>query len=338
MKRTLWIVAATAAVLLLMTGVYRSTRPTSAFLSEEAAREQLEDLAARFSAAIENDRDVEPIRLGVESIVAQRPEMREGRTLLGQVYVRQGRNAEAYGEFAAALTLEPGDAELQNLAGSAALLTGDLAKAEAHHLLAVRAAPGEARLLLPLADVYLKAERWDDARNVLLRALELELTLHEASALLSDVYAGRGQEGDASLAIQQMEKALAQLPGGTETLTLRATYARKLANRYAAAGEPMEAVAVLNALPTGLRFSDAILAQVAELFDANGQAALAGLQYELALDVRPTEASVAAAAARWYARGGDAAAARAMLDRLERLSPRHPALAEVRGLLDHDAD
>ncbi|MEM8738499.1 MAG: tetratricopeptide repeat protein [Planctomycetota bacterium] len=335
MKRPLWILAATAAALLLMLGVYHATRPVSALPSAEETQAQLEDLGVRFSAAIENRRDVTPILEQVRPLVAQSPRLRDGRTLLGQLYAHLGRNADAYAQFAAALELDPIDPPLQNLAGTAALLAGDLLAAETHHRLAVQQAPDRPRLLLSLADVYLKTQRWDLARNMLLRALELELTLHEANAALSDVYAGRGQPGDAVLAIQQMEKALAQLPIRDETLPQRVTYARKLARRYADRDDPMEAVAVLDSLPPAHRFSSDVLAEVAAYLHANRQTALAGLQYELALDHRPRDPELAALAARWYARGGDAPAARAMLERLESLHPRHPAIPEIHQLLDH---
>lgn len=330
MKRNLLILAATAAVLVLMFGVYRATLPTSALLTPEEAQTKLEDLAARFSAAIENERDVSPLREPVETIVAQQPGLRDGQKLLGQILSQLGEMDEAYAAFAAALTIDPHEAQLQNLAGSAAMMLGDFTAAESHHRLAVQQVPDDPALLLPLADVLIKTQRWDEARNILLRSMELQSTLHQPHAALSDVYFGRGEPGDEQLAIDQMETALAKLPMTAEWAEQRVTYARKLARLFAERGEPMEAVAVLDSLSGPPRVSPAVLGEIAECLAANGQPVLAGLEYEIALKVRPGEADYAAAAARWYLEGGDADAARTMVDRLETINPRHEAISELR--------
>lgn len=333
MKRNLLILVAAAAVVLLMVGVYRATLPTSALLSPEEAQTQLEDLAARFSAAIENERDVSPLLEPVESIVAQRPELRDGQKLLGQIHAQLGEMEKAYDAFSTALTIDPNEPQLQNLAGSAAMMIGETAAAETHHRLAVKQAPDDPALLLPLADVLIKTGRWDEARDALLRAMELQSTLHQPHAAMSDVYFGRGQPGDEALAIDQMEMALAKLPMTPEWAGQRVVYARKLARLFAEWGEPMEAIAVLDSLSDGARFSPQVLREMAGYLEANGQAVLAGLQYEMALESRPGEADYAAQAARWYLKGGDANAARAMMGRLEAMNPRHEALGELRAAL-----
>jgi len=333
MKRNLLILAATAAALLLMFGVYRATLPTSALLSPEEAQTQIEELAARFSAAIENERDVTPLRDAVKTIVAQQPGLRDGQKLLGQIQAQLGEIDEAYEAFAAALLIDPNEAQLQNLAGTAAMMLGDATAAETHQRLAVQQAPDEPALLLSLADVLIKTERWDEARNILLRSMELDSTSHQPHGALSDVYFGRGEPGDAQLAIDQMETALAKLPLTAEWVEQRVTYARKLARLFVEIGDPMEAVAVLDSLSGPPRVSPAVLGEIAEYLATNGQPVLAGLEYEIALKTRPGEADYAAAAARWYLQGGDAAAARAMVERLETINPRHEAIGGLRSTL-----
>ncbi len=334
MKKTLWILAATAAALLLMLGVYRATRPVSVLMSEAEAQTKIEDLAARFSAAIENKREVGPLLEQIKPIVDQRPNLRDGRKLLGQVYAQLGRVEEAYVQFDAALRLDPNEPQLQNLAGTAAMMLGRTEVAEAHHRRAVELAPGEPALKLPLADVLVKTGRYDAARLLLLRALEQQLSLHEASALMSDVYAQRGGEGDLRLAIGQMEEAVAKLPVEPRYVEQRVIYARKLARLYAAMDDPMEAIAVLDSLHDAARFSPEVLAEMAGYFEANGQAALAGLQYAQAAERRPGNADLVAEAGRWYLKGGDRAAARLMLRRLEGMDAGHPAVAELRAGLE----
>ena len=321
------VAAAVAAVALLAWGVYRATRPASVFITDQQAEAQLEVLGERFSAAIENQRDVSPLLPELEAIVAQRPRLRAGRTLLGQVYARQERTEKAYREFAAALELEPDDAQLQNLAGTAAQLIGEAQLAETHHRLAARLAPDQPRLLLPLADVLIEARRWDEARDVLLAALELQLTLHEAHAGLSDVYAGRGQDGDLIRAIDQMEHARASVRNDPQAREQEVTYVRKLARLYARRGEPMEAMRALDELmPEEGRLRPEVLAEMAGYLEDNGQLALAGLQYEMAADQQPGRPGPLAEAARWYAKAGNLDRAAAMIQRLRPLAPRHPAV------------
>ncbi|MEM9418064.1 MAG: tetratricopeptide repeat protein [Planctomycetota bacterium] len=334
MKRNLLIVAAAVAVLLLMFGVYRSTLPTSALISPEEAQTQLQDLAARFSAAIENERDVRPLLEPVESILAQQPGLRDGQKLLGQIHAQLGEIQPAYDAFAEALMIDPNEAHLQNLAGTAAMMLDDVTAAETHHRLAAQQSPDDPVLLLPLADVLLKIQRWDESRNILLRVLELDSTLHQPHAALSDVYAGRGQLGDDVRAIDQMEKALSKLPMTAEWAEHRVVYARKLARLFAERDEPMEAIAVLDSLSSSARYSPDVLRETAEYLDANGQTVLAGLQYEMALKDLPTRADYAEESVRWYLRGGDKSAAQTMLERLELIDPRHEAIAELKSVVN----
>ena len=334
MKRNLLILAAAAAVLILMFGIYRATLPTTVLLTPEEAQAQLENYAARFTAAIENERDIEPLLDPVKTIVAQQPTMRDGHQLLGQIHAQLGQIDEAYDAFAAALALDPEGAQLQNLAGTAAMMLGETNVAETHHRLAVKQSPDDPALLLPLADVLIKTQRWEEARGVLLRAMELKPTEHEPHAAMSDVYFGRGEPGDDGLAIEQMEKALAKLPLTEKWAEQKVIYARKLARLHAARGEPMDAIAVLDAEATEALYTPEVLAEMAEYLEANGQTALAGLQYEMALRVRPDAADYAALSARWYLRGGDASAAQTMLKRLESIDPRHESIAELRAALN----
>jgi Tfp pilus assembly protein PilF len=330
MRTKTLIPLAAGAVLLLMFGVYRATRPGSVLMSEAEAREQLVALGERFSAAIENRRDVSPLREPLEAIVAQRPGLRDAHTLLGQVHAQQGETREAYEHFGRALEIDGDDAALQNLAGSAAMMIDEPELAETHHRLAVRAAPEEPGYLLPLADVLIKAERWDEARGVLLRALELQLSQHAANALLSDVYAGRGQPGDLQRAIDQMEKARAQVLADPKALEQQIVYVRKLARLYGRQGDPMEALRTLDTLmPEEARFREEVMAELAAYMQRNGQPVLAALQYEAAADAMPADPRWPAEAARWFLEAGDAAAARRMLERLRQIAPRDPAVGEL---------
>ncbi len=90
----------------------------------------------------------------------------------------------------------------------------------------------------------------------------------------------------------------------------------------------MEAVRVLDDLmPEEGRLRPEVLEAMAGYLEANGQVALAGLQYEMAADDRPGEAYYPAQAARWYAKAGNRDRAAAMVERVRLVAPRHPVVA-----------
>ena len=326
-----WLIGLLAAAgLCLLVGVYVANRPSSVLMSEAEAAEQLGEIGERFSAAIENKRDVSPLVEPLETIVGQRPRMRDGHTLLGQVYAQLGRTQEAYEQFDKALQLGGDDAALQNLAGTAAMMIGRADKAEAHHRAAVAQAPGEPMYYLPLADVLIKAERWDEARQMLLEALNLQSPLHPAHALLSDVYAGRGRDGDLQRAIDQMEVARAQVLNDPKGLEAQIVYVRKLARLFARQDDPIEAMRVLDTLmPDQGRYRPEVMAELAGYLQQNGQPVVAALQYEMASDAMPTDPRWPAEAARWYLEAGDVDAARGMIDRLREVSPQDEAIGPL---------
>ena len=334
MKTKLWMIAAAAAGMLLIFGIYSATRPTSILMTPEQAQARIEDAAARFSAAIENGRDVTPLGQDIKPVVEQHPRLRVGRVLLGQWYLETGERESAYEQFAAALELDPDDAPLQNLAGTTALLIDEPTLAEGHYRLAAQVDPEDPRWLLPLADVMIKAERWDEARLVLIEVLRLDVTRHEAHAGLADVYARRGQDGDLQRAIDQMEKARAQVIGDPEAMETQIVYVRKLARLYARQGDAMEAARVLNTLlPDDARRRPAVIAELAGYLAQNGQPLAAALEYQLALQDEPDNAEFAAQGARWLIAAERPDAARDLLERLRLIDPAHPAIAKLEAQL-----
>ena len=284
----------------------------------------------RLNAAIENDRAVEPIDEDLRPLLEAYPGTAAGQRLLGQVRTRMDDVPGALAAYERALELGPADAQLHNLAGTAAMILNDREKAERHHLRAVELAPDAARLRLPLADVYLKTGRWEDAIAELRRALELDTTLHEAAAALSDAYAGRGAAGDDLEALEWMERAVAKLPIAEATRETRLVYARKLAALYAERGEAQEAVAILTSLSPAMLYSPGVSQDLARYYGALGQPLLAAVHYEVVLQEHPGDADAAAAAAQYYLEGGDVPAARTLTRRLAELDPSHGALPTLR--------
>ena len=337
MTKVLWITVALAAVGLLAWGVVRTLQPPPpAPLTAAQVDERIEALAVRLNAAIENERSVEPIHDELRPLLDAHPDTAAGQRLLGQVLTRRDDVPGAYAAYERALQLGPPDPQLENLAGTAAMILGDRDVAERHHLRAVELAPDVARLHLALADVYLKTRRWDDAIAELDRALELDTTLHEAASALSDAYRGRaaaagaGGASDELEALEWMERAVAKLPIRDDTAEVRVVYARKLAALYAERGDPAEAARVLTSLSPAMLYTPGVTRDLAGYYAAMGQPLMAALQYEVLLSERPADADAAAAAARYYLEGGDVPAARTLTRRLSELDPSHEALPGLR--------
>ncbi len=331
MKRWVWIISVVISVGLAVWGVVRTLQPSSpAPLTAAEVDARVEALAVRLNAAIENERSVGPIFDKLRPLLDEYPDTAAGQRLLGQVLVRRDDVHGAYRAYERALELGPSDPQLENLAGSAAMILGNREAAERHHRRAVGLAPDVARLHLALADVYLKTARWDDAIAELDRALELDTTLHEAASALSDAYRGRGNPGDDLEALEWMERAVAKLPLRDDTAEVRVVYARKLAALYAERGDPAEAARVLTSLSPAMLYTPGVTRDLAGYYGALGQPLMAALQYEVLLAEHPGDADAAAAAARYYLEGGDVPAARTLTRRLAELAPDHPALPALR--------
>lgn len=334
-RRLPWILSALVVLSLLGWGAMRTVQPGGPQLTAAQAQDQLEDLGGRFSAAVENQRDVRPM-LGEAQAIAQRfPDLRSAHQLRGQIHAQLGETDAAYAAFVRALDIEPADAELQNLAGTAAALIGQPDAAQTHFRRAVALSPGDARFRIRLGDTLFKAQRLEEAQTEFTHALTLRLMAHAADAGLGDVYAAQARtahnpQARADLlrqAIGHTETALGKLPDDdAKTPAVRTVYARKLARHYHQQGDAEQACAIIESLPEENRFDPAVLAEFADYLNARGQPVVAALQYELAAQRNPTDPELLAKGAHWFRQAGDHHAARLLHDRLAAGWPRHPAL------------
>lgn len=320
-------------------GVWRSANPAEPPLTRQQAVEQLTELGGRFSAAVENHRDVRPMLAATRAIAERFPDLRSAHQLRGQIRAQLGETEHAYDAFQRALELDPHDAELQNLAGTAASLIGRPDDAQTHFLRATALDPDDARFRIRLGDTLLKAGRLDEAESEFTHALTLRLMAHAADAGLGDVYAARARSSDdpdhrsdlLRRAISHAETALGKLPDDDPaSAAVRTVYARKLARHYHQRGDAVQASAIVESLPEADRFDPAVLAELASYLDARGQPVVAGLQYELAARRDPTNPDLLAQGARWFRRAGDPDAARLLAERLVAGWPNHPAADELR--------
>ncbi len=324
-------------------GLWRSAQPAGPVLTRAQAQEQLIELGGRFSAAVENERDVAPMLAAAQRIAAQFPDLRSAHQLYGQIQTQMGETQAAYAAFSRALELEPADAELQNLAGTAASLIGQPAAAEDHFRRAIELDPDDARFRIRLGDVFLKTQRLNEAQTEFTHALTLRLMAHAADAGLGDVYAAQARATDdptqqARLlrdAIEHGETALGKLPRDEkpQTHAVRTVYARKLARHYHQRGDTDQACTIIENLPEDDRFDPAVLAELATYLSARGQPVVAALQYEIAAHRDPNNPDLLAQGAHWFRQAGDHAAADLMTHKLMTRWPDHAAAAEQNGAL-----
>ncbi|MEE9403522.1 MAG: tetratricopeptide repeat protein [Algisphaera sp.] len=334
MRRLPWIITTLLALAALTWGISQARHAAPSPLTRDAATERLMELGDLLSAAIENERDASPLLEHVLKIVKQHPTLHIAHQLEGQIHLQINHIDDAYAAFDRALTIQPINAELHNLAGTAAMMRDDFAAGETHFRQAVAQTPSKSYFHLLLGDVLLKTNQLDEAEKQFNQTLSLKLMEHQANASLGDVFASRAQAAsDPSeqaqwfqQAINQVETALAKLPSDDkpETLFARTAYARKLARHYHHRGNPTEALALLHALPEDDRFNPDVLAEMATYLNALGQPIVAAVQYEAAAQRSPDNPDLLVQAARWYQQAGDTQAAQLMTEHLVKKWPNHP--------------
>ncbi len=290
----------------------------------EQAREDVETVGQKLSLAIQNERDTRPLLAPAAKLVERYPGFAPAYTLHGQVLMTIGRLDEAGREMRTALELGGEDAQTRALLGAVYLKLHDHDAARTNFQAAISLDKDNPEHRVKLANLEYEAGNYDAAQRAALDALALDSSRHQAHALLSQVYEKRGEP---SLAEQQMVKALAVL-GGEEEAT-RLTYVRRRAAMLRRMNDPQAALAALRELPPQDLFNMDIAPDFERTYGMMGQPELVALYYDEISRIEPLNPEPFAAAATWYLKAEDPDAARLMVQRLQRLSPRHPALPEL---------
>ncbi|BAM05082.1 tetratricopeptide repeat protein [Phycisphaera mikurensis] len=323
------LVALVAAWVLL--GGLRPAEP----LSLEAAQARAAELGERMRAGVQNGRDVRPLAADLEALVAERPDLAAGWTLLGQVRLLAGRGEAAHAALARSLELrsaggaDAADAELHLLAGGAAEQVGRLEEAEAHFASATRLAPRDARATLRLAHAARRLGRGDVAATLAEKATRLDAGLATAWGLLGHLRAEAGDDAGARAALDRAVGLTAET-GGPEARA----YALSLARLLLVDARPLDAARVLRLPDPDDFYSPAVMALHAEALAAAGEPGAAANYHERWLALDPANALAAAEATRWYLAAGDPEQAAATLVVLERIDPRDGRLPGLRAALD----
>lgn len=309
-------------------------------LSEQAALERAAELGEQMRAGLSNQRDVRPLVAPLEELVARRPDLMEGWTLLGQVRLASGDGPGASDALGEALRLraafradagaardstDPREAELSLLAGSAAEAVGRLEEANRHFEEAARLAPDDARGALRLAHTAMGLGADETAAALAERATRLDAGLAAAWGLRG-LLADRAGDAKAARAATQRAAELTAEAGGKEARA----YALALARLFRAEGEPLLAARVLRLRDPADFFTPAVMAAHAEALAAAGLPESAANYYERWLALDPANPLAAAQATHWYLEAGNAAQARATLVLLERIAPNDERVPELR--------
>lgn len=298
----------------------------------EAELEQAVDaLSERFRDAMEREGRAGALVEEAGQLVQRAPDHWRARMLLGQMHLANESHEQALEHLKRATELEPEDAEVHVLTGTVALELDDVEEAQARYRRAVAIEPSEGRYRMHLAHVYMREGRYDEARNQLLVALRHDSSMHKAHAALADLY---GQQNKITPALNHIRRALDLLPPyerlDRDERRQQLTYVRRRAMLLRRDFQPADALSVLRDLPAEQQFDKGVMEDMARCWAMLGEEHEAAAHYEHALDRDPHDDDLAASAAHWYLRAGEADDARRMIDRLRRINPRHGQLAALR--------
>lgn len=310
--------------------------PASAAAPAEAD-EAVRNLSDRFKLRVRDEDDPASLIPEAERLVERYPEHAAAHRLLGQMRLSAGSMDSAYAHFEKSLELEPGQAELHLLSGTIAKQQDDLKAAERHYSEAVSIEPNNGRARMHLAQLLIDQQRYDEARRELLMALARDASQHEAHAMMADLYAKQNRIEPALTHIRKALDLLAEQGDLTESQRERwVVYVRRRAMLLRRDLKPEAALSVLNDLPDKLRFEPAMSEEIARCWAMMQQPIKAAEHFAEAVERHPTSADAMIGAARWYLRADRPSEARRMVDRLQRLNPRHPQVTVLREQLQAD--
>jgi len=310
------LAVAVLAAVLLLGGDDGPRKP-----DKQRATEQVQTLGQKLSLAIQNQRDTRPLLAPAAALVERYPDFPPAYTLHGQVLMTLGRLEAAAKQMRTALEIGGEDAQTRALLGGVYLKLGDHDAARSNYQAAISLENENPEHRVKLANLEYEAGNLEAAKRAALDALALDSSRHQAYALLSQVYE---KQGEPSMAAQQMQKALAVL-GGEQEQT-RVGYVRRRAAMLRRMNRPGDALAALRQLPPQMLLTMELAEDFERTYGMMGEPMLVAMHYEELSRIEPVNPAPLAAAARWYLKAGDDESARQMVQRLRRLSPRHPDL------------
>ncbi|MFW6032920.1 MAG: tetratricopeptide repeat protein, partial [Phycisphaeraceae bacterium] len=240
--------------------------PAEARLAVQRAGEPLSDLRGGV--------DVEAVLADVREVADRYPDYAPAQVLLAQALLLTEHKDRALAALERALELDPEQPDVHDLAGAVALELDRPDRAIEHFNRALDLAPERGTFRVHLAKAQMDAGDLETARLTLLEALRFDASLHQAHAVLAELYAEQGQMG---LALRESREAidLATEQDPDE----REDYALQRASLLRRGGEPAAAVAALRELPSRMWFDEKVMTAFARSFDQLGRPEAAARHY-----------------------------------------------------------
>jgi Tfp pilus assembly protein PilF len=301
-----------------------SSNSTTAPLNRELAQTKLDGLEAQLLQAMENKREVGSIVAEARKFVAAYTTFVSGHMHLAKALLYNHQPLEAYDQLNVALEMDPRQPAVRDFAGTLAIMLDRPGEAQKHYSQAVGLEPTNGLYRLRLAQAHLKQNHFDPARQILLEALRIDSSLHEAHYTLCDLYA---RQNKIVLAITQIQHAIRICP---QDYKHRTVYSRKFSALLRRDHQPGEALRLLEELPAAKRLEPEVMDDMAVCWAMMNQPQHAAENYEAALTIFPDQPTFAARAAHWYLKANDPEAARRMIYRLRQINPVAPEIAELK--------
>jgi len=273
----------------------------------------------------------------VKAAIAAFPEDARGYRILAWCYARLEEPQHAYEQFIESLKRDPKQPHEQLHAGLTAAELEQYDEAIEHIQRAVDLSPTEPDYRLHLANMYIKTRQFNKAEDLLLYVLgRLDSGNSEANALLADI---RAKENDARQAIVHLDRALetAETSNRKRYIDLILQKA-KLQQRIGSAEMIRKSLLTLDQLDEEERYLEPVLAAKAASYALNGTPEKAAEMYADAFFFDQINAELARQACEWYIRAGNEKQASQYLQKLAKVSPRHPMLGSLREKIDKLVD
>jgi|GEM_PF-2364520 len=315
-------------------GVIERTWPegkqtTSATVDQpEQVAEELEQIRNTYLEQRETG-DVTSVVRALEEFTKRNPNLPEGYVFFAQVMADTQNYDPAIENLKKSLSLKPDQPDVHMLLANLAMMQGQSELADSHLRQAKQLNPDAARYNLHIAQLRIDQGKPDEARQLLLTALEMDSSLHEAHAMLGDLSA---RLGDRDAAVIRMQAAIDLL--GDPDSDRHTLYLRKQATFLRQAKRPTEALNLLRSLSVEERSKIEVLGELAECWELLGEPSRAASLYEQMLIVYPDDWRLSVKAAGWRIKSKNKERAQRHVNTLKRINPSLPAIKKLQSRID----
>jgi len=291
----------------------------------QQARNEVRQLQQQLLNVVNREHEPKKLLPQAEELVQKYPEFVPARKLFGQLLLHAEQEQAGYEQMTKALERDDSRPKLQNLAGTLALRLGKYDRALGHYSEAVGLAPNQPKYRAGLAKALIETQELERAREELLKALNQDSSYHLPHAMLAQLYRRQNKLG---LAREHIRKALDRLPEEKEDQ--RSVYVRRRAELLRRDNRWDEAISVLQDLPPKQRLEKHVLEELARNWALRGEPERAASLYARALNLKPNDEQIAAAAVEWAIEAGWLDQARAHLKELRRINSASPKINSLR--------